>query len=46
MISDKKSGVEHLKLPDAIYQTLINDIVDTIVEIDLNGNFTYVSPQS
>jgi len=46
MISDKKSGVEHLKLPDAIYETLINDIVDTIVEIDLNGNFTYVSPQS
>ncbi len=45
MISDKKSGVEPLKLPDAIYQTLINNIVDTIVEIDLNGNFTYVSPQ-
>jgi len=46
MISDKKNGVEHLKLPDAIYETLIKDIVDTIVEIDLNGNFTYVSPQS
>lgn len=45
MISDKKSVVEDLKLPDAIYQTLINDIVDTIVEIDLNGNFIYVSPQ-
>jgi len=46
MISDKKSAGEYPKLPDAIYQTLINDIVDTIVEIDLNGNFSYVSPQS
>ena len=46
MISDKKSVGEYPKLPDAIYRTLINDIMDAIVEIDLNGNFTYASPQT
>ncbi len=28
------------------FQKLINNILDVIVEIDQNGNFTYVSPQS
>ena len=45
MISDKKSRQKPLEVPDDIYQNIINDILDTIVEIDLNGNFTYVSPQ-
>jgi len=45
LISDKKSGQKLLEVPDDIYQTIINDILDTIVEVDLNGNFTYVSPQ-
>ncbi|GAH03561.1 unnamed protein product, partial [marine sediment metagenome] len=27
------------------YQYLINNIADVIVEIDLNGIFTYISPQ-
>jgi len=45
MISDKKSEQQPLKVPEEIYHTIINDILDTIVEIDLNGNFTYVSPQ-
>jgi len=45
LISDKKSEQKPLEVPNDIYQTIINDILDTIVEIDLNGNFTYVSPQ-
>ena len=45
LISDKKSGQKLLEVPDDIYQNILNDILDTIVEIDLNGNFTYVSPQ-
>ena len=27
------------------YQFLIDNILDTIIEIDLKGNFEYVSPQ-
>jgi len=46
LISNKKSGQKQLEVPDDIYQTIIKDILDTIVEIDLNGNFTYISPQS
>ena len=45
LISDKKSKQKQLEIPDDIYQSIINDILDTIIEIDLNGNFTYVSPQ-
>ncbi len=45
LISDKKSEQKPLEVPDEIYHTIINNILDTIVEIDLNGNFTYVSPQ-
>ena len=45
LISDKKSEKIPLEVPNEIYNTIINDILDTIVEIDLNGNFTYVSPQ-
>lgn len=45
LISDKKSKQKSLEVPDDIYQSIINDIRDTIVEIDLNGKFTYVSPQ-
>ncbi|MFX0048096.1 MAG: PAS domain S-box protein, partial [Candidatus Hermodarchaeota archaeon] len=45
MISDKKNNQKALVMPDEIYETIVNDIVDTIVEIDLNGSFTYVSPQ-
>ena len=46
LISDDKSEQKPLEVPDDINRTIINDILDTIVEIDLNGNFTYVSPQS
>jgi len=45
LISNKKSNEKLLDVPDEIFETIINDIVDLIVEIDLNGNFTYVSPQ-
>jgi PAS domain S-box-containing protein len=45
LISNKQSGQKPLEVPDNIYQAIINDIADSIVEIDLNGNFTYVSPQ-
>jgi len=45
MISEVKSLKKHLEVSDEIYKTIINDIRDTIVEIDLNGNFTYASPQ-
>ncbi len=45
MISDKKSNQKISDIPENIYQAIINDIVDSIVEIDLNGNFTYISPQ-
>lgn len=45
MISDKKSKQKSLEVPEDIYQSILNDIRDTIVEIDLNGKFTYVSPQ-
>ncbi len=46
MISDKKKEQKPVEFPDDIYQSIINDIRDTIVEIDLKGKFTYVSPQS
>jgi len=45
MISNVTSLKKHLELSDEIYKTIINDIRDTIIEIDLNGNFTYASPQ-
>jgi len=45
LISDKKNELKALEVPDDIYQSIINDIRDTIVEIDLKGKFTYVSPQ-
>ena len=45
MISKVNSLKKHLEVSDEIYKTIINDIRDTIVEIDLNGNFTYASPQ-
>ncbi|NVM18128.1 MAG: PAS domain S-box protein [Candidatus Lokiarchaeota archaeon] len=45
MISNKNSEQKPLDVPDDIYHSIINDIVDTIVEIDLNGKFTYISPQ-
>ena len=45
MISKVNSLKDHLEVSDEIYKTIINDIRDTIVEIDLNGNFTYASPQ-
>jgi two-component system sporulation sensor kinase A len=45
LITDKKSEQKPLEVPEEIYHTIINDIFDTIVEIDLNGNFTYISPQ-
>lgn len=45
LISDKNSKQKPVEVPEDISQAIINDIVDTIVEIDLNGNFTYVSPQ-
>ena len=45
MISDKKNELKALDIPDDIYQNIINDIRDTILEIDLKGKFTYVSPQ-
>jgi PAS domain S-box-containing protein len=46
LISDDKSEQKPLEVPDDINHAIINDILDTIVEIDLNGSFTYVSPQS
>ena len=46
LVSGKKSGQKPLEVTGDIYQTIINEIFDTIVEIDLNGNFTYVSSQS
>lgn len=45
MISEVNSLKKHLEVSDEIYKAIINDIRDTIVEIDLNGNFTYASPQ-
>jgi PAS domain S-box-containing protein len=45
LISDKKNELKAMEVPDDIYQSIINDIRDTIVEIDLKGKFTYVSPQ-
>ncbi len=45
MITNDNSLKEHLEVSDEIYKTIINDIRDTIVEIDMNGNFTYASPQ-
>ena len=46
MISDKKNGQKPLEVPNDIYKAIFNDILDIIVKNDLNGNFTYVSPQS
>ncbi|MCJ7651682.1 MAG: PAS domain S-box protein, partial [Candidatus Lokiarchaeota archaeon] len=43
MIKDYKQNFTY---PNERLQTIINNILDIIVEIDLNGSFTYVSPQS
>lgn len=45
LISDKNGEPKSVEVPNNIYQAIINEILDTIIEIDLNGNFTYVSPQ-
>ena len=36
----------NITMPNERLQTIINNILDVVVEIDLNGSFTYVSPQS
>jgi len=45
LIYDKKNGQKPLEAPDNFYQTIINDILDTIIETDLDGSITYISPQ-
>ncbi|MHA1376724.1 MAG: PAS domain S-box protein, partial [Promethearchaeota archaeon] len=41
-----KKQKHNITIPNERLQTIINNILDVIVEIDLNGSFTYVSPQS
>jgi len=43
MIEKQKHNIT---IPNERLQTIINNILDVVVEIDLNGSFTYVSPQS
>jgi len=45
MISNRRESYQELKDSNEKFQTIINNILDTIVEIDLNGNFTFISPQ-
>jgi len=45
MITDVNSPKKHLGGSNEIYKTIINDIRDTIFEIDMNGNFIYASSQ-
>ena len=41
-----KNQKQNLTSPNERLQTIINNILDIIIEVDLNGNLTYVSPQS
>ena len=45
MIPDNKRTEQQLAKSNDKIQIIINNILDIIVEIDLNGNFIYVSPQ-
>ncbi|MHA2288744.1 MAG: PAS domain-containing protein, partial [Promethearchaeota archaeon] len=45
MISDKNNRQKPHEAPDDIYQAVINDILDTIIEIDLKGKIIYLSPR-
>jgi two-component system sporulation sensor kinase A len=46
MIPDNKKTEQQLAKSNEKIQIIINNILDIIVEIDLNGSFIYVSPQS
>ncbi len=45
-ITDKKEAEKKLKDSEERYRTLIDNILDVIFEIDLNGEITYLSPQT
>ena len=43
--SIKKEFYDKLKESEEKYRNIINNISDVIGELDLRGNFTYISPQ-
>ncbi|MHA1357446.1 MAG: PAS domain S-box protein [Candidatus Helarchaeota archaeon] len=45
-LSERRSIEEKLRKSERRYRSLINNISDTIVEIDLDGKIIYVNPQS
>ncbi|MBY8990944.1 MAG: PAS domain-containing sensor histidine kinase [Candidatus Lokiarchaeota archaeon] len=44
-ISERKKAEQKLKESEEKYRFLINNILDEVLEIELDGNITYVSPQ-
>ena len=44
-ITERKKAEQKLKESEEKFRGLINNITDAIVEMDLNGNFIYMSPQ-
>jgi PAS domain S-box-containing protein len=45
-INQNPSIDNSMELSEIKYQDIIDSILDNIVEVDMKGNFTYVSPQS
>ena len=43
-ISDRKTAEKALKESEVKYRTLVDNVSDVIIEIDTEGNFSYVSP--
>jgi len=46
MESEKRKYIEKIKKSEEKYRTLINSIVDVIVELDSNGKFTFINSRS
>ncbi|MFX1380302.1 MAG: PAS domain S-box protein [Promethearchaeota archaeon] len=44
-ITDRKKFEENLKASEEKYKNIINNLMDIVIVVDLNGNFQYVSPQ-
>lgn len=45
MGSEKRDYIEKIKKSEEKYRTLINSIVDVIIELDSRGTFTFVNPR-
>ncbi|NHJ24744.1 MAG: PAS domain S-box protein [Candidatus Lokiarchaeota archaeon] len=46
MVYQKEKKSDEFILPLEKYKVIVNNVIDIVIEIDLNGTFTYVSPQS